>query len=67
VLLLAETDSENKVSDDKVSEDESDEDFTPDEHQKLKTTSTPLRNPVPTMKSITMKKVRRHIIIKTIL
>ena len=35
--------------------------------QILKTMSTPLRNQAPTMKSITMKKVIRYVIIEAVL
>ena len=35
--------------------------------QRLKTMSTPLRNLVPTIKSITMKKVRQYMIIEAVL
>ena len=60
--------SGNKVRNDNVSEDESDEEFIPDEPE-IEDMSTSLRNPVglPTMKSITMKKVRRYVIIGAVL
>jgi len=49
-------------------EDESDEDFIPDEPtSRLATMSKPLRIKVPTMKSITMKKVKRYEIIEAVL
>ena len=35
--------------------------------KRFKTMSTPLWNPVPTMKSVTMEKVRRYMIIEVVL
>ena len=37
------------------------------QRQRLKTMSTPLRNPVPMMKSIAMKKMTPYVIIEAVL